>query len=418
MGLGLLLRGSIRAETLQLGDLMLGSRMKIGLKEVCEDDATHVGKLRFPYLAAGGRPEWKKAIMAFAKVQSGRGAGQTKETKSVGDGSRLAMFIDRVKLFVKAGDGGHGAVAFRREKYVPRGGPAGGDGGDGGSVFLEGDPQLNTLLHLYWTPHHKAERGESGKGSCQHGRKGRDVILRVPLGTVVRDAETGAILGEILEAGQRLCVARGGRGGRGNAHFKSPTRQTPRYAEPGEPGQECTLWLDLKLLADVGLVGQPNAGKSTLLAALSAARPKIADYPFTTLSPVLGVVSYRDFRSFVMADIPGIIEGAHQGRGLGLDFLRHIERTRVLLLLIPAISPDPEAEYRMLLQELKAYNPGLLARPRLVALSKMDLVEKLPEPLPSDVPLCPISAVTGRGLEELKDQLWRLLQGVPKGLSP
>lgn len=320
------------------------------------------------------------------------------------------MFIDRVKLFLRGGDGGHGAVAFRREKYVPRGGPAGGDGGDGGSVFLEGDAQLNTLLHLYHAPHHRAESGENGKGANQHGRKGRDVILRVPLGTVVRDAETGELLGEILRPGQRICVARGGRGGRGNAHFKTPTNRAPRYAEPGQPGQERVIWLDLKLLADVGLVGQPNAGKSTLLAALSAARPKIADYPFTTLSPVLGVVPYRDFRSFVMADIPGLIEGAHQGRGLGLDFLRHIERTRVLLFLIPATSPDPEAEYRMLLRELGAYKPELLDRPRLVAISKMDLVERAPEGVPRDVPVCLISAVTGQGLEELKDQIWALLQ--------
>ncbi len=323
-------------------------------------------------------------------------------------------FVDYVTITVRSGAGGPGAVAFRREKYVPRGGPAGGDGGDGGSVILEADANLSTLLDLRYRRHHFAPSGEPGKGNNQKGRDGEDIIIRVPVGTVARNAETGDIIGEVLQAGERLVLARGGRGGKGNAFFKTPTRQTPRFAQPGEPGEELRVVLELKLLADVGLVGFPNAGKSTLIAALSAARPKIADYPFTTLQPNLGVVDAGDFRTFVMADIPGIIEGAHEGKGLGTRFLKHIERNAVLLFLIPVTEEHPEQAYRILLRELEAFNPELLAKPRLVALSMADL---LPEEdrqalaeryatFEDGTEGMLISAVSGYGLPQLKEKLW------------
>ena len=328
-------------------------------------------------------------------------------------------FVDYVTITVRSGKGGPGAVAFRREKFEPRGGPNGGDGGEGGSIILEADPQLYTLLDLRYNRHHFAKNGQPGSGSNKKGKDGEDIVLRVPVGTVAKDSETEEELGELAEPGQRLVLAKGGRGGKGNAHFKSATRQAPRFAQPGEGGEERDVTLELKLLADVGLVGFPNAGKSTLVASLSAAKPKIADYPFTTLEPALGVVAVEAYQSFVIADIPGIIEGAHEGKGLGTRFLKHIERNAVLLFVIPVTSEAPGDEYETLLGELRAFNPDLLDKPRLVALSKMDLLpeeewdEKLQElraPFPSDVQVLPISAVARVGLEELKRTLWRTIE--------
>lgn len=330
-------------------------------------------------------------------------------------------FVDYVTITVRSGKGGAGAVAFRREKYVPKGGPAGGDGGDGGSVYLKGDPNLYTLLDLRYNRHHFAEDGQPGSSKNKKGRHGRDVILRVPLGTVAKITETGEVIGEVLQPGQRLLLAKGGRGGRGNAFFRSPTNQAPLYAQPGEPGEEKHITLELKLLADVGLVGFPNAGKSTLIASISAAQPKIADYPFTTLEPALGMVYVGEFRSFVMADLPGIIEGAHEGRGLGIRFLKHIERNAILLFVIPIVETAPGWVYRTLLGELEAFNPTLLKKPRAIALTKLDLipeadraarVAKAEAELPNDVPLYLLSAVARMGLEALKEGLWRQLQEV------
>jgi len=320
------------------------------------------------------------------------------------------MFIDRAVIDVEGGPGGAGAEAFRREKYVPRGGPSGGDGGRGGDVLLEGDAQLSTLLDYSYRTQYKAERGHHGEGSNKTGRSGEDLVLRVPLGTVAYDAGTGDMVGELLEHGQRLVVARGGRGGRGNTRFKTSTHQAPREWEPGQEGEVRRLRLELKLIADVGLVGEPNAGKSTLLATVTAARPKVADYPFTTLEPNLGVVELSGFRGFVLADLPGIIEGAHEGKGLGHQFLRHIERTRVLLVMVPADSADPQAELERLRAELDAHSAQLAALPFVVGISKIDL-------LPPSAPLPPLSApealavvgfsaVSGRGLPELIELLW------------
>lgn len=323
----------------------------------------------------------------------------------------MTTFVDRVVIHVAGGTGGSGAEAFRREKFVPLGGPSGGDGGRGGDVILEVDAQLATLLDYSYRTHHHAERGQHGEGSNKTGRSGEDLVLRVPAGTVVRDADTGERLGELVKAGQRLRVARGGRGGRGNAAFATPTHRAPREWEPGEPGQERRIELELKLIADVGLVGEPNAGKSTLLGAISAARPKIADYPFTTTSPNLGVVPLSEQRSFVVADIPGIIEGAHAGKGLGLQFLRHIERTRTLALLIPVDSPDLQLEYERLRKELTSYSAALAAKPHCMVVTKMDL---LGEPFawseglaaPDAWGTFAISAVSGFGLRELVEALW------------
>jgi GTP-binding protein len=266
-------------------------------------------------------------------------------------------FIDYVRIFCKSGDGGNGSMHLHRAKYVPKGGPDGGDGGRGGHIILRGNKQMWTLIHLKYKKHIKAEDGGAGSGQLKHGKQGQDIILQVPLGTVARDGETGEVLFEILEDGEEKILCRGGRGGLGNNFFKSATNQTPRFAQPGEPGVEGWYVLELKVLADVGLVGFPNAGKSTLLSVVSAAKPKIADYAFTTLEPQLGIVSYYDDKSFVMADIPGIIEGAHEGKGLGLRFLRHIERNATLLFMIPADSKDIAGEYRILQRELKLYNP-------------------------------------------------------------
>lgn len=303
---------------------------------------------------------------------------------------------------------------LRREKYIPKGGPDGGDGGRGGHIILRGNPQYWTLIHLKYRKHIKAEHGEAGSGNLCKGKNGKDIILDVPLGTLVRDAETGEKLLEVVEPGEEKILLKGGRGGLGNAYFKSATNQTPRYAQPGEPGNEGWFILELKVLADVGLVGFPNAGKSTLLSKLSAAKPKIADYAFTTLEPNLGIVQYYDDQSFVMADIPGIIEGAAEGKGLGLRFLRHIERNSVLLFLIPADSNDIAEEYGILLGELEKYNPELLHKQRLLAVSKCDMLddvlkEQLEPTLPKGIKTVFISSLTGEGLKQLKDMLWKAL---------
>jgi GTP-binding protein len=326
------------------------------------------------------------------------------------------MFVDRAVIEVHAGPGGAGADAFRREKGVPRGGPAGGDGGKGGDVVLQGDGQLATLLDYSYRTTYRADRGEHGEGSNKTGRSGEDLVLRVPLGTAAYDEDTGALLGELLEEGQRLVVAEGGRGGHGNTHFKSSTHQAPREWEPGGEGTERRLRLELKLIADVGLVGQPNAGKSTLLAAVTAARPKVADYPFTTLEPNLGVVQMPGFRTFVLADLPGIIEGAHEGKGLGHQFLRHIERTRVLLLLIPVDAEDAQGELDRLRAELAAYSEHLARLPYVVGLSKTDLLppgEEAPEvAAPDSLGILGFSSVSGAGLSQALERLWEASRAV------
>ena len=330
-------------------------------------------------------------------------------------------FIDYVTITVRSGKGGAGAVAFRREKYEPKGGPAGGDGGQGGSVIMEGDPNLYTLLDLRYNRHHYAEKGQQGGGANKTGRDGTDIVLRVPLGTIARESESERVIGEVLHPGDRVVLARGGRGGKGNAFFKGPTRQTPRFAQPGEPGEERELTLELKLLADVGLVGFPNAGKSTLVSALSAARPKIADYPFTTLEPSLGVVDAGDYRSFVIADLPGIIEQASEGRGLGTRFLKHIERNAVLLFVVPIDAADVRAQYDMLLVELEAFNETLLQKPRMLALSKTDILpdadlsawlEDVRATLPPDLQVISVSAVARKNLDTLVRALWEHVNAV------
>lgn len=324
-----------------------------------------------------------------------------------------ANFIDYVKIYCRSGAGGAGSVHFHREKYVPKGGPDGGDGGRGGSIILRGNKQLWTLLHLKYRKHIVCGNGGKGMGNNMAGADAKDEIIEVPLGTVAKNADTGEKLFEITEHGQQEVLMKGGRGGRGNFHFKSPANQTPTYAQPGEPGEEGWRILELKILADVGLVGFPNAGKSTLLSVLTAAKPKIADYPFTTLVPQVGIVSYRDHHSFVMADMPGIIEGAHRGKGLGHRFLRHIERNSVLLFLIPADSPDIYAEYGVLLNELEKFSKELLYKKRVLAISKSDLLDaqlqKLIEKELPDVEHVFISSLTGKGLDELKDLLWKAL---------
>ncbi|NAS14171.1 GTPase ObgE [Poritiphilus flavus] len=325
-------------------------------------------------------------------------------------------FVDYVKVHLASGNGGKGSVHLHREKYVAKGGPDGGDGGRGGHIILRGNKNLWTLFSFKFKKHFKAGHGEHGSKNRSTGADGKDEIIEVPLGTVVRDSQTNEVLFEITEHGQEKIVLDGGKGGRGNWHFKSPTNQTPRYAQPGIPGKEMQITLELKVLADVGLVGFPNAGKSTLLSVLTSAKPKIADYEFTTLKPNLGIVQYRDFRSFVMADIPGIIEGAAEGKGLGHYFLRHIERNSSLLFLIPADSKDISKEYDILLNELRKYNPELLDKQRLVAISKSDmlddeLMEEMRKELDKDLqtPYLFISSVAQMGLSELKDKLWAML---------
>jgi len=322
-------------------------------------------------------------------------------------------FVDYVKIFCRSGRGGGGSSHLRREKYEPRGGPDGGDGGRGGHIILRGNKQLWTLIHLKYQRHVFAGNGMPGSSSMKSGADGKDKYLEVPLGTVAKDAETGRQILEITDDGEEKVLLQGGRGGLGNVHFKSSVRQTPRFSQPGEPETEDWFVLELKVLADVGLVGFPNAGKSTLLSVVSAAKPKIADYPFTTLVPNLGIVAYRDYKSFVMADIPGIIEGAHQGKGLGTRFLRHIERNSVLLFMVPADSSDIMDEYRVLLDELGRYNPELLDKRKVLAITKSDMLDdELMEEVKKEIDTSPavfISSVSGLGIDSLKDTLWRAL---------
>ncbi len=332
-------------------------------------------------------------------------------------------FIDYVKILCRSGKGGAGSRHFYRAKYIPKGGPDGGDGGRGGHIILRGNKNMWTLLPLKYQRHVFAGNGQSGSGNRSFGKDGEDKIIEVPCGTVVFDAETGDFLCEVTEDGEEIKLLRGGRGGLGNWHFKSATNQTPRYAQPGEPAIEKTVILELKLLADVGLVGFPNAGKSTLLSSISAARPKIADYPFTTMEPQLGIVSYRDNRSFVMADIPGIIEGASEGKGLGLRFLRHIERNAVLLFMIPADANDIRKEYDILLNELTRFNPELADKRRVLAISKCDMLDdelmaEIESELPEDLPHVFISSVSGLGITRLKDMLWEAITDEANRIEP
>ena len=325
-------------------------------------------------------------------------------------------FIDYVKIYCRSGKGGAGSMHFHRAKYLPKGGPDGGDGGKGGSIILKGNRNLWTLLHLKYQKHIMATDGGKGGDSRSFGKDGEDRIIEVPCGTVVYDGDTGEFICEVREHNERVVLLKGGRGGLGNWHFRTATNQAPRYAQPGEPAQERNVILQLKVLADVGLVGFPNAGKSTLLSVVSAAKPEIADYPFTTLTPQLGIVSYRNGQSFCMAEIPGIIEGAAEGKGLGLRFLRHIERNAVLLFMVPATAEDIAAEYRILLRELEKYNPELLTKARILAISKCDLLEDTPDAQRAtrnaqlseelEIPVVCISAVSGLGISELKDMLW------------
>ncbi len=322
-------------------------------------------------------------------------------------------FVDYVKIFCRSGKGGAGSMHMRREKFIPKGGPDGGDGGRGGHVIIEGSRNHWTLLHLKFKRHIFAGHGMSGSGQGSFGAQGEDKTIQVPLGTIARDAETGEVLCEITDEGEKLIIAKGGLGGRGNVHFKNSINQTPRYAQPGQEPIDIAVVLELKVLADVGLVGFPNAGKSTLLSVVSAAKPEIADYAFTTLVPNLGIVKYRDYKSFVMADIPGIIEGASDGKGLGLRFLRHIERNSILLFLVPSDADDIKKEYEILLNELKLYNPELLDKQRLLAISKCDLLdEELMNEIKQDLPEIPytfISSVANLGITELKDMIWKTL---------
>lgn len=341
-------------------------------------------------------------------------------------GEDQVQFVDQARITVSGGDGGNGAVSFRREKYVPAGGPDGGDGGDGGSVILVVDEGLSTLIDFRYRTHYRAQRGEHGKGSNKHGKNAPDLEVRVPPGTVVKDAQTGHVLADLLVHGQRLVAARGGRGGRGNARFATPTRQAPAFAEKGEPGETRHLLLELKVIADVGLVGYPNAGKSTLLSVISAARPKVAAYPFTTLAPNLGVVSVAEGKSFVVADIPGLIEGAHAGVGLGHDFLRHVERTRLLLHIVDCSGQegrDPVDDYHQIRKELRLFNPELARKPQIVVGNKLDLPEarenwqRLQEAV-NGVEVAGISAVTGQGVQELIYRVWEALQKLPVASPP
>lgn len=326
------------------------------------------------------------------------------------------QFIDQAVIFVKAGNGGNGTISFRREKYVPKGGPDGGNGGNGGNVIIRADKQLGTLLDFRYKRSYKAENGENGRGKDQTGKTGVDIVLRVPCGTIVMEGSHRRIVGDLVHEGDEVVVAKGGKGGRGNAEFATSTNQAPRIAEPGIPGEESEFMLELKLIADVGLVGFPNAGKSTLISVVSAAKPKIADYPFTTLTPNLGIVRYAEGKSFTLADMPGLIKGAHLGKGLGIQFLRHIERTRVLVFLIESISEDPKRDYETLLNELASYNAALAKKPKIVALTKIDLFE--PQALKrlkrvsfgKKIPVVRISSVSREGLQPLLEEMWRALK--------
>jgi len=325
------------------------------------------------------------------------------------------MFIDQASIAVQAGNGGNGCISFRREKHVPKGGPNGGNGGRGGHVIICADKQLTTLMDFHYRRRYKAENGVHGKGALKTGRDGNDIVLKVPCGTLLKDDATGRVLADLVNHGDEIVVAKGGKGGRGNAEFATSTIQAPRKAEPGRQGEERTIVLELQLLADVGLIGFPNAGKSTLISVISAAKPKIADYPFTTLVPNLGIVHAGEYRSFVVADMPGLIEGAHQGKGLGTLFLRHIERTRMLVFLIECIADDPKAQYDMLLNEIKSHNPELAKKPQIVAITKMDLADSaLGKELRKisfrkGIRVIPISAVSGEGLKELVNMMWEEL---------
>jgi GTPase len=323
-------------------------------------------------------------------------------------------WVDFAQIHVKAGHGGVGCVSFRREKFIPKGGPDGGDGGHGGSILVRANNHMTTLLDFQYKREYKAPRGEHGLGANKTGKSAPDITLEVPVGTILRNAETGEVIADLVEKGQEVVLARGGKGGRGNAAFATSTDQAPRRFEQGEDGEEVDVELELKLLADVGLVGLPNAGKSTLISVVSAARPKIADYPFTTLVPNLGIVRVDEGRSFVVADIPGLIEGAHMGKGLGIQFLRHIERTKVLVFLLEANRPDPKEDYKVLVKELQLFNKDLPSKPKLIALSKIDTVDaktlgKLKKLKFRGVPVLPISAVTGEGIKELVVEMWRAI---------
>jgi GTP-binding protein len=324
------------------------------------------------------------------------------------------MFIDYAEIFIKAGRGGDGAVAFRREKYVPKGGPAGGNGGEGGSVYVEANPNLNTLLDFRYKRKYEAENGAAGGTSLKDGRKGEDIVVQLPVGTIIKLKETGEVLCDLTEPFQRVCIARGGRGGKGNSNFATPTNQTPRFAENGRTGDEFSIELELKLIADIGLVGFPNAGKSTLISKISAAKPKIADYPFTTLEPNLGIVQYKNFQSFTVADIPGIIEGASEGKGLGLQFLRHIERTRALCYLIDCTSEHIEEDFEVLKNELASFSETMVQKHKIIALTKLDLLDEEGRAAFADLKfegeITPfyISAATGEGITEIIDQMWHL----------
>jgi GTP-binding protein len=326
------------------------------------------------------------------------------------------QFIDQATIVVKAGDGGKGAISFRREKFVPKGGPDGGSGGNGGSVVIRADRQLSTLLDFRYKRSYHAENGENGKSKNQDGKWGDAVVLRVPCGTLIKDARGGEVIADLVDDGEEVTVARGGKGGRGNSHFATSTNQAPRIAEPGTAGEERELLFELKLLADVALVGFPNAGKSTLISVISAAKPKIADYPFTTLTPNLGIVRVGEGKSFTVADIPGLIEGAHAGRGLGIQFLRHIERTKVLVFLIESTSDDPKAEFNILLNELKLYNPALAKKSRIVALTKIDLLDaRARKALKSisfgkGIRTIPISAIAREHMSDLVELMWKQLR--------
>lgn len=324
------------------------------------------------------------------------------------------MFIDYAKIYVKAGDGGNGIVAFRREKFVPKGGPAGGDGGKGGNIVVQADEHIHTLLDFRYNKKYVARRGEHGQGSNMTGKGADDVIIKLPVGTIIRDAETEQVLADLTRHGQKKVIARGGRGGRGNTHFATPTNQTPRESEPGTPGEEHNVILELKLIADVGFVGLPNAGKSTLLSRISAARPKIADYPFTTLIPNLGIVKIDDYRNFVAADIPGLIEGAHLGKGLGHQFLRHIERTKMLIILLDITSESIDDDYNSLIKELKSYNTELSHKTRIIVYTKSDLAQGKPTFLQGRPALAEneifISAVRGDNVKLLLDMVWKELE--------
>ena len=334
------------------------------------------------------------------------------------------MFIDYTKIFIKSGDGGNGCISFRREKYVPKGGPNGGDGGKGGDIVFRASAQLNTLVDFTYKRHHKAGRGAHGLGGDKNGKNGKDEVILVPCGSVIKNFETGEIVDELLYDGEEKIILKGGRGGKGNTHFKTSTNRTPRYAEKGKPGEEMTIVIELKLIADIGLVGFPNAGKSTLISKISAAKPKIADYPFTTLKPNLGIVKMHEYDSFVVADIPGIIEGASSGKGLGIQFLKHIERTRVLLFMIDTTNLSPDGknllkEYKILLKELENYEANLLDKPRIVCFTKIDAIsdelkKKLKNARTAGIDKIQISSITGENLAELKDILWNKLKTLDK----